>query len=173
MLHKKSLLFATTSSWGSCSHSISHTMTHPATLVVPSINVCKGKYSHQAHDDFRSLRLEVWSNSSTVLNIKRPFFISFGDIFRDCHHYIRSTARLSILSIQPSRADKPSRSRPHQTFGDIPLKMPDKPQDQETLLLLIIALIVPAFSVFMMRGCGHEVVICILLGFLLFVSLSP
>ncbi|KAG9966162.1 hypothetical protein KCU61_g914, partial [Aureobasidium melanogenum] len=43
----------------------------------------------------------------------------------------------------------------------------DRPQDQETLLLLLVALIAPPFSVFMMGGCGHEVVICVVLGFLL------
>ncbi|KAG9653112.1 hypothetical protein KCU95_g6470, partial [Aureobasidium melanogenum] len=45
----------------------------------------------------------------------------------------------------------------------------DRAQDQETLLLLLVALIAPPISVFMMRGCGHEVVICVLLGFLLFI----
>ncbi|KAG9914005.1 hypothetical protein KCV05_g13446, partial [Aureobasidium melanogenum] len=43
----------------------------------------------------------------------------------------------------------------------------DRAQDQETLLLLLVALIAPPFAVFMMRGCGHEVVICVVLGFLL------
>ncbi|KAG9527965.1 hypothetical protein KCU93_g4718, partial [Aureobasidium melanogenum] len=42
----------------------------------------------------------------------------------------------------------------------------DRPQDQETLLLLLLALIAPPISVFMMRGCGHEVVICVVLGLL-------
>lgn len=49
----------------------------------------------------------------------------------------------------------------------------DRPQDNETLLLLLIALIAPPIAVFMMRGCGHEVVICVVLGFLLLVFLSP
>lgn len=78
-----------------------------------------------------------------------------------------------------SRPDKPLRPRPHQIqryfFSNSLLKMPkrDRAQDQETLLLLLVALIAPPISVFMMRGCGHEVVICVLLGFLLFVFLSP
>ncbi|KAH0159300.1 hypothetical protein KCU67_g7176, partial [Aureobasidium melanogenum] len=42
----------------------------------------------------------------------------------------------------------------------------DRLQDQETLLLLLLAIIAPPVSVFMIRGCGHEVVICVVLGFL-------
>lgn len=40
-------------------------------------------------------------------------------------------------------------------------------------MLLIMAIIAPPVAVFMMRGCGHEVVICLLLGLCLFVFLSP
>ncbi|KAK6004642.1 hypothetical protein QM012_008504 [Aureobasidium pullulans] len=41
--------------------------------------------------------------------------------------------------------------------------MPERHHDQDTLLLLLIALINPVIAVFMMRGCGLEVVICFLL----------
>lgn len=51
--------------------------------------------------------------------------------------------------------------------------MPDKTQfDLETLLLLVIAIFNPMIAVFMMKGCGKEFVICILLFVLMLVSLS-
>lgn len=48
--------------------------------------------------------------------------------------------------------------------------MPDKTQyDLETLILMLIAMLNPMIAVFMMKGCGKELVICILLTIFMFV----
>ncbi|KAH0335681.1 hypothetical protein KCU81_g8914, partial [Aureobasidium melanogenum] len=46
--------------------------------------------------------------------------------------------------------------------------MPERFHENETLLILLVAMIAPAVAVFLMRGCGHEVLICFLLGLLFF-----
>jgi uncharacterized membrane protein YqaE (UPF0057 family) len=50
--------------------------------------------------------------------------------------------------------------------------MPDKTHfDLETLVLLIIAILNPMIAVFMMKGCGTELVFCLCLFLILLVSL--
>ena len=52
--------------------------------------------------------------------------------------------------------------------------MPDKTHfDLETLLLLVIAIFNPMIAIFMMKGCGKEFVICILLFMLWSVNSLP
>ncbi|KAH0366492.1 hypothetical protein KCU65_g5385, partial [Aureobasidium melanogenum] len=46
--------------------------------------------------------------------------------------------------------------------------MPERFHENETLLILIVALVAPPVAVFLMRGCGYEVLICFLLGLLFF-----
>jgi uncharacterized membrane protein YqaE (UPF0057 family) len=50
--------------------------------------------------------------------------------------------------------------------------MPDKTHyDLETLILMVIAMLNPMVAVFMMKGCGGQFVICLLLFITLYVSL--
>jgi uncharacterized membrane protein YqaE (UPF0057 family) len=51
--------------------------------------------------------------------------------------------------------------------------MPDKTHyDLETLILMIIAMLNPMVAVFMMKGCGGQFIICLLLFITLFVFLA-